>query len=45
VQQLRIAVHPVYLNHNALYHVIQFVALWMIFVAARVRMNPIDNPN
>jgi hypothetical protein len=25
----------VYFNHNALYHLIQFVALWMIFVAAR----------
>ena len=35
VQQLRIGLHPVYFNHNALYHVIQFVALWMIFVAAR----------
>ncbi len=35
VQQLRIGVHPVYFNHNALYHVIQGVALGMIFVAAR----------
>jgi len=35
VQQLRIAVHPVYLDHNALYHVIQFVALWMIYRSAR----------
>lgn len=35
VQQLRIAIHPVYFDHNALYHVIQGVALWMIFLAAR----------
>jgi hypothetical protein len=35
VQQLRLGIHPVYFNHNALYHVIQGVALWMIFRAAR----------
>ncbi|MGH7636763.1 MAG: DUF6962 family protein [Gemmatimonadaceae bacterium] len=35
VQQLRIAVHPVYFNHNALYHVVQGVALAMIYVGAR----------
>jgi len=35
VQQLKLAVHPVYFDHNALYHVIQFVALWMIYLAAR----------
>ena len=35
VQQLRIAVHPVYFNHNALYHVIQGIALAMIYVGAR----------
>ena len=35
VQQLRIGVHPVYFNHNAVYHVIQIVAFWMIFVAAK----------
>lgn len=34
VQQLKIALHPVYLDHNALYHVIQFAALWMIYRAA-----------
>lgn len=34
VQQLRIGLHPVYFNHNALYHVIQFVALWLVFIAA-----------
>lgn len=35
VQQLRIFVHPVYFNHNALYHVIQAVALVMIYAGAR----------
>lgn len=34
VQQLKVAVHPVFFDHNALYHLIQFVALWMIFAAA-----------
>lgn len=35
VQQLKVGVHPVYFNHNALYHLIQFVALWLLFIAAR----------
>ena len=35
VQQLRIAIHPVYFNHNALYHLIQGVALSLIYVGAK----------
>jgi len=35
VQRLRIAIHPVYLDHNAFYHVIQGVGFWMIYKAAR----------
>jgi MFS family permease len=35
VQQLRIAIHPTYFNHNALYHVIQGVALFLIFLGAK----------
>lgn len=35
VQQLKLAAHPVYFDHNALYHVIQFAALWMIYLAAK----------
>ena len=35
VQQLKIAVHPVYLDHNTFYHVIQFAAFWMIYHCAR----------
>lgn len=34
VQQLGIALHPVYLDHNVLYHLIQAVALVMIFAGA-----------
>lgn len=35
VQRLHVAIHPLYFDHNALYHVIQGAALWMIFLAAR----------
>lgn len=35
VQQAGIALHPVYFNHNALYHVIQAVALYLVYRAAR----------
>lgn len=35
VQQLRVAIHPVYFNHNALYHTIQAAALLLIFLSAR----------
>jgi hypothetical protein len=35
IQHYRIAVHPVYFNHNTLYHVVQGAALIMIFWSAR----------
>ncbi|MBI3597489.1 MAG: hypothetical protein HY203_10080 [Nitrospirae bacterium] len=35
VQQHGIALHPVYFDHNAFYHLIQAAALFMIFWAAR----------
>jgi len=35
VQQARIALHPTYFNHNALYHLIQAVALWLLFLGLR----------
>jgi hypothetical protein len=35
VQQARIGLHPTYLNHNALYHLIQAVALWLLFLGLR----------
>src|SRR5262249_47951175 len=34
VQQSRIALHPTYFNHNALYHLLQAIALFMVFRAA-----------
>lgn len=35
IQQLRIALHPVYFNHNALYHLVQAAALALVFLACR----------
>jgi len=35
VQQAKIALHPRYFNHNALYHLIQAVALWLLFLGLR----------
>ncbi len=35
VQTFPVAVHPVYFDHNALYHVIQGVALYLIYRGAR----------
>ena len=35
IQHYQVAVHPVYFNHNALYHVVQGTALIMIFWSAR----------
>ncbi len=34
-QQLGIALHPVYFDHNALYHLIQAIAVLMLFLSAR----------
>ena len=30
VQRLQISIHPYYFTHNSLYHLIQFVAFWML---------------
>jgi hypothetical protein len=35
IQQLQIPLHPTYFDHNALYHVVQALALLMLFVGAR----------
>lgn len=35
VQQSGIALHPSYFNHNAFYHLIQAVALWLLFLGFR----------
>lgn len=34
IQRLHIVIHPVYLDHNVFYHVIQGAAFWMIYTAA-----------
>jgi hypothetical protein len=34
-QQARLGIHPRYFNHNAVYHVLQAVGLFLIFVTAR----------
>ena len=38
IQQLGVGLHPVHFNHNALYHVIQAPALWMLFLTARATL-------
>ena len=35
VQQARISIHPHYFNHNALYHLLEAVALFLIYISAR----------
>ena len=35
IQQERVAIHPIYFDHNALYHLVQAAALLMIFLSAR----------
>jgi hypothetical protein len=35
IQQMRIVLHPVYFNHNALYHLVQAAALLLIFLGAQ----------
>ncbi len=35
LQQGRVGFHPIYFNHNALYHLLQAVALYLIFCGAR----------
>src|SRR5205085_239532 len=35
VQQAKLGIHPKYFNHNAVYHLIQEIALLMVFTTAR----------
>ena len=35
IQRAEVSLHPRYFNHNALYHVVQAVALWLFFASAR----------
>ena len=34
-QQAELGIHPRYFDHNALYHLLQAIALFMVFLAAR----------
>ena len=36
IQQFRIAPHPIWLDHNTLYHLVQAVAILLLFLAARI---------
>jgi hypothetical protein len=40
VQAKRIGIHPIYFNHNALYHVVQAAALALIYLGARRVLAP-----
>jgi hypothetical protein len=31
LQQARVSIHPVYFNHNAVYHVVQGIALVLLY--------------
>jgi hypothetical protein len=42
LQQGRVALHPRYLDHNALYHLVEAVALWLVFRGARA---VVDSPS
>ncbi len=41
-QQAQIGIHPLYFNHNALYHLLQAIALFMLFLAARESIKPAE---
>lgn len=43
LREARVAIHPAYFDHNALYHVLQALALLLIFLAART-LTPITAP-
>ena len=40
VQQLNIDLHPDYLDHNTLYHLIQAAALWLLYLCGRQLLRP-----
>ena len=39
VQQLRLTIHPYWFDYNDVYHVIQMVALWMLYRAGRISVH------
>jgi hypothetical protein len=44
-QQAKLGIDPRYFDHNALYHVLQAVALFMVFLAARETVNSGESIN
>lgn len=40
VQQSGVSLHPEYLDHNTLYHLIQAVALWILYLAGKRLLQP-----
>jgi hypothetical protein len=40
IQQAQVGLHPIYFNHNALYHLIQFIALLLLFLAVSWILKP-----
>jgi hypothetical protein len=44
-QQAKLGIDPRYFDHNALYHVLQAIALFMVFLAARETSNSGDSIN
>ncbi len=45
VQQARIIIHPIYFNHNALYHIIQAIAIFLIFITLRFIVSNKESKN
>lgn len=39
VQQMRVTVHPYWFDYNDIYHVIQMIALWLLYRAATLRVH------
>ncbi len=45
LQQMRVALHPVYFDHNAVYHVVQAVALVILYIGfERVARSAVSSP-
>jgi hypothetical protein len=45
LQQLRVSIHPVYFDHNAVYHVVQSIALVFLYFGWRGATEPLARPH
>lgn len=43
VQQLKLGVHPQFFNHNAIFHVIQAIALWVMYLGCCRLLRPLPD--